>query len=90
MCCRELRLFDGPATRAAAYDASGQFLAVGGPELRVVAGPKQDWAGVGAWADLPKKKGVLSVAWGHLGRSLLVGSGDHNLRLYGAAAGGGA
>jgi hypothetical protein len=45
----------------------------------------QDWAVVKAWPDLPKK-GVLSVAWSPLAGSLLVGGGDHNLRVFAPAA----
>jgi hypothetical protein len=28
------------------------------------------------------QKGAVSVAWGHLGKSLAVGAHDHNLRLF--------
>jgi hypothetical protein len=68
----------------AAYDYSSQYLAVGGADLRVYAA-KQDWALVKAFPDLPKK-GVLSVAWGPAAGSILVGGGDHNLRVFGPAA----
>lgn len=40
LCCRELQPYDEPACRAATYDFSGQYLAVGGSDLRVYA-PKQ-------------------------------------------------
>lgn len=42
--CRELQPYDEPACRAATYDFSGQYLAVGGSDLRVYA-PKQVRAG---------------------------------------------
>ncbi|WIA40690.1 hypothetical protein OEZ86_004386 [Tetradesmus obliquus] len=77
-CIKELRPYDEPACRAVAFDASSQFLAVGGADLRVYA-PKQDWALVKAFPDLPKK-GLLSLAWGPKAGSILVGGGDHNLR----------
>lgn len=43
----------------------------------------QDWAVVKSWPDV-SKKGVLSVAWAPLANSLLVGGGDHNLRVFAA------
>jgi len=36
---------------------------------------------VKSWPDV-SKKGVLSVAWSPLAGSLLVGGGDHNLRVF--------
>jgi hypothetical protein len=69
-----------------AFDYSSQFLAVGGSDLRVYAGPKQDWALIKAFPDLPKK-GVMSIAWGPKAGSILVGGGDHNLRVFGLAGG---
>lgn len=77
---RELRPYDEPACKVAAYDYSSQFLAVGGQDLRVYA-PKQDWSVIKAFPDLPKK-GVLSLAWSPLARSIVVGGGDHNLRVF--------
>lgn len=68
-----------------AYDYSSQYVAVGGSDLRVYA-PKQDWALVKAFPDLPKK-GVLSVVWGPQAGSILVGGGDHNLRVFAPASG---
>lgn len=44
----------------------------------------QDWAVVKSWPDV-SKKGVLSVAWSPLAGSLLVGGGDHNLRVFAPA-----
>jgi hypothetical protein len=44
----------------------------------------QDWAVVKSWPDV-SKKGVLSVAWSPLANSLLVGGGDHNLRVFAPA-----
>lgn len=38
--CRELQPYDEPTCRAACYDYSSQYLAVGGTDLRVYA-PKQ-------------------------------------------------
>jgi hypothetical protein len=46
----------------------------------------QDWALVKAFPDLPKK-GVLSLAWGPKAGSILVGGGDHNLRVFGLTGG---
>jgi hypothetical protein len=39
---------------------------------------------VKAWPDV-STRGVLSVAWAPLAGSLLVGCGDHNLRVFGPA-----
>eukprot|EP00882_Tetradesmus_deserticola_P005719 GHRQ01006021.1.p1 GENE.GHRQ01006021.1~~GHRQ01006021.1.p1 ORF type:complete len:526 (+),score=265.32 GHRQ01006021.1:450-2027(+) len=85
-CIKELRPYDDPSCRAVAFDHSSQFLAVGGSDLRVYA-PKQDWALVKAFPDVPKK-GVLSLAWGPQAGSILVGGGDHNLRVFGLAGSG--
>ncbi|KAF8055477.1 PRP19 [Scenedesmus sp. PABB004] len=84
---RELRPYDEPVTRAAAYDFSSQFLAVGGADVRVY-GAKGDWPALATLPGLPKK-GALSLAWGPGARSLLVGAGDHNLRLYAPPGGDG-
>eukprot|EP00879_Flechtneria_rotunda_P002006 GHRR01002183.1.p1 GENE.GHRR01002183.1~~GHRR01002183.1.p1 ORF type:complete len:517 (+),score=206.67 GHRR01002183.1:358-1908(+) len=85
-CFRELRPYDEPACRVAVYDYSSQYLAVGGSDLRVYA-TKQDWKEVKVFQDLPKK-GVMSVAWSPLASSILVGGGDHNLRVFTSAADG--
>lgn len=45
---------------------------------------KQEWAEVGSIGDLSKR--AQALRWGHDARSMLVGSGDHNLRLYTAPA----
>jgi len=63
------------------FDASGLFLAVGGPHVGVYA-VKQDWSMVKEFTDVPKK-GVNAVAWGQDARSLVVGAADHNLRFFG-------
>jgi hypothetical protein len=42
---------------------------------------------VKAFPDLPKK-GVMSIAWGPKAGQILVGGGDHNLRVFGLAGGG--
>lgn len=82
-CFKELQPFEEPTCRTASYDYSSQYLAVGGSDLRVYA-PKQDWSVVKSWPDV-SKKGVLSVAWSPLANSLLVGGGDHNLRVFAPA-----
>lgn len=82
-CYKDLSPFEEPTCRAACYDFSSQYLAVGGSELLVYA-TKQDWSVVKSWPDV-SKKGVLSVAWAPLASSLLVGCGDHNLRVFGPA-----
>ncbi len=53
-----------------------------------VYGAKQDWELLKAWSDVPTtaKKAVSAVKAGPDMRSVLVGSGDHNLRVFGAAA----
>jgi pre-mRNA-processing factor 19 len=60
---------------------------VGGSDVRVY-GAKQDWELLKAWSDVPTtaKKAVSAVKAGPDMRSVLVGSGDHNLRVFGAAA----
>jgi pre-mRNA-processing factor 19 len=63
------------------FDHSGLYLAVGGADARVYAA-KQDWDLVALWADVPKK-GVAVVKPGPDMKSLLVGGGDHNLRVFG-------
>jgi hypothetical protein len=48
-----------------------------------VYGVKQDWDVVQTFPDLPQQ-GAFSVKFGDNARALYVGSGDHNLRVYGA------
>jgi pre-mRNA-processing factor 19 len=67
-----------------AFDHSGLYLSVGGGDARVY-GSKQDWALLKEWGDVPKK-GVTALKAGPDMRTLLVGGGDHNLRVFGAAA----
>lgn len=75
--------FDNASCASVAFDHSGLYLAVGGSDARVY-GSKQDWALVKAFDDAPKK-GVHALKCGKDMRSLLVGGGDHNLRVFGAA-----
>ncbi|GBF98278.1 spliceosome nuclear pre-mRNA splicing factor [Raphidocelis subcapitata] len=74
----------GGACTSVAFDHSGLYLSVGGPDARVY-GAKQDWALVKAWGDVPKK-GVTALKAGPDMRTLLVGGGDHTLRVFGEAA----
>ncbi|KAL3134881.1 hypothetical protein ABBQ32_007847 [Trebouxia sp. C0010 RCD-2024] len=66
------------------FDYSGQYLAVGGQDARVY-GVKQDWGLLATMSDLPKKgsNSVLSCTWNKPATKLMVGSVDHNLRVYG-------
>lgn len=77
--------YDDASCAKVAFDHSGLYLAVGGSDARVY-GSKQDWALVKQWGDVPAKKGVSALKCGPDMRSLLVGAGDHNLRVFGAAA----
>lgn len=72
----------GPGAASVEFDHSGLYLAVGGADARVY-GAKQEWAVVKTFAEVPKK-GVTALRWGPDARSLLVGGGDHNLRVFGA------
>lgn len=73
---------DEAPTGAVAFDHSGLYLAVGGLDARVYA-VKQEWSVVAQWSGVPAKKGVNVVAWGNDARCLMVGAGDHNLRVFG-------
>ncbi|KAG2485908.1 hypothetical protein HYH03_015352 [Edaphochlamys debaryana] len=73
---------DGPCA-SVAFDHSGQYLAVGGPTVRVF-GQKQQWAELRSIGEVAKKAAALR--WGPDARSLLVGSGDHNLRVFAVPA----
>lgn len=73
----------GGSTAAVAFDHSGLYLGVGGVDARVYA-VKQDWSVIAQWSDVPAKKGVNVMAWGTDARCLMVGTGDHNLRVFGA------
>lgn len=68
------------ATNFASFDHSGNYLAVGGSALEVY-GVKQDWQVVKTFSDLPKKA-INSGKWGVDAKTLVVGAGDHNLRLF--------
>ena len=66
------------------FDASGLYLAVGGPDARVY-GAKQDWALLSTLSDVGAGKGgVHAVRFGADAKSLLVGASDHNLRVFAA------
>ncbi|BDA49495.1 Pre-mRNA-processing factor 19 [Coccomyxa sp. Obi] len=76
----------GPgAPLAVGFDFSGQNLAVGGADARVV-GVKQDWATLFSLSAALGNKGVASLKWTHDSHHLFVGSTDHNLRIFGAEA----
>lgn len=76
--------YDTPSCSSVAFDHSGLYLAVGGADARVY-GSKQDWAVIKTWGDVPKK-GVTALCPGPDMRTLLVGTADHNLRVFGAEA----
>ena len=78
--CRALSPYDDQPCTSVAFDYSGQYLAVGGADARVY-GTKADWNVIKTFPDVPKK-GVLSLRWSSLAGSLLVGSADHNLRVF--------
>ncbi|PNH07333.1 U-box domain-containing protein 72 [Tetrabaena socialis] len=69
---------DGPCA-SVAFDHSGQYLAVGGPAVKIY-GQKQQWSELRTLSEVPKRAAVLR--WGPDARSLLVGAADHNLRLF--------
>ncbi|KAG2434979.1 hypothetical protein HYH02_011978 [Chlamydomonas schloesseri] len=71
---------DGPCT-SVAFDHSGQYLAVGGPTVKIY-GQKQQWAELKTLSEVPKRASALR--WGPDARSLLVGAADHNLRVFSA------
>ncbi|KAI8476157.1 MAG: spliceosome component, nuclear pre-mRNA splicing factor [Monoraphidium minutum] len=75
--------YDGAPCTCVAFDHSGLYLAVGGPDARVY-GSKQEWAPIKEWSEVAKK-GVTALKAGPDMRSLLVGGADHNLRVFGAA-----
>jgi len=77
---RALSPYDDQPCTSVAFDYSGQYLAVGGADARVY-GTKADWNVIKTFPDVPKK-GVLSLRWSSLASSLLVGSADHNLRVF--------
>ncbi|GAB4816363.1 hypothetical protein N2152v2_003409 [Parachlorella kessleri] len=96
---RSLSPYEGSPATSVAFDHSGLYLAVGGPDARVY-GVKQDWEVLKTFPDLPKKdwevlktfpdlpkKGVHALRFGTDARSLLVGSSDHNLRVFAGPAG---
>ena len=64
------------------FDYSGQYLAVGGAELRIF-GTKQDWSVVKTIPDSSGSGRVNDVKFGPDCKFLAVASGDRNLRLYG-------
>ncbi|EIE19108.1 spliceosome component, nuclear pre-mRNA splicing factor [Coccomyxa subellipsoidea C-169] len=73
------------APLAVGFDFSGQNLAIGGSDARVV-GVKQDWAALFSLSAALGNKGVSAVKWSHDSRHLFVGSTDHNLRIFGGDA----
>lgn len=80
---KSLEPFGDSPLCSVAFDHSGQYLAVGGGEVRVF-GQKQEWAEVAKIGHAPKR--ALCLRWGADARTLLVGGHDHNLRLYGVKA----
>eukprot|EP00191_Tetraselmis_sp_GSL018_P012099 CAMPEP_0177611664 /NCGR_PEP_ID=MMETSP0419_2-20121207/20654_1 /TAXON_ID=582737 /ORGANISM="Tetraselmis sp., Strain GSL018" /LENGTH=500 /DNA_ID=CAMNT_0019107493 /DNA_START=165 /DNA_END=1667 /DNA_ORIENTATION=- len=77
---KTLTPYDSDTTSCCAFDSSGYWLAVGGGDARVY-GVKQDWKVVKTLPDVPSK-GVLSLAWGELAKTIAVGASDHSLRIY--------
>lgn len=75
--------YDNQSCSVVSFDRSGLYLSVGGSDARVY-GSKQDWAAVKEFSEVPKK-GVSALKAGPDMRTLLVGGGDHNLRVFGAA-----
>ncbi|GLI62339.1 hypothetical protein VaNZ11_004953 [Volvox africanus] len=73
---------DGPCA-SVAFDHSGQYLAVGGPVVKIF-GQKQQWSELKTLTEIPKRAAALR--WGPDARSLLVGAADHNLRVFGVPA----
>lgn len=71
---------DGIGATSVAFDTSGLFLGVGGPQVAVY-GVKHAWSVVKAFEEVPKK-GVHAVAWGTDAKELFVGASDHNLRIF--------
>ncbi len=74
--------YDDVPVTSLTFDHSGLYLAVGGADARVY-GVKQDWGVIKTFEDVPKK-GVTAVAWAPDAKQLLVGSADHNLRVFGS------
>ncbi|KXZ54344.1 hypothetical protein GPECTOR_5g426 [Gonium pectorale] len=76
---KTLEPFSDGTCASVAFDHSGQYLAVGGPAVKVY-GQKQQWAELRSLAEVPKRAAALR--WGPDARSLLVGAADHNLRVF--------
>lgn len=81
------------AVAAVAFDHSGLYLTAGGAGGARVFGSKQDWAELKALPEAAaagKKGGVTALKAGPDMKSLLVGGGDHNLRVFSVGGAGGA
>jgi pre-mRNA-processing factor 19 len=71
-------------TTCCAFDHSGKYLAVGaGQDVAVYEVSKAEVTEVKLFQDVAKKA-VQSVKWGTDAKSLLIGTQDHNLRIYGS------
>mmetsp|Transcript_12785 Transcript_12785/g.32935 ORF Transcript_12785/g.32935 Transcript_12785/m.32935 type:complete len:502 (+) Transcript_12785:196-1701(+) len=77
---KTLTPFEDSVTTCCSFDKSGNWLGVGGADARIY-GVKQDWSLIRVLPDLPTK-GVRSLAWGDLGKTVAVGAHDHCLRVY--------
>ncbi|MEW5314056.1 MAG: hypothetical protein WDW38_005580 [Sanguina aurantia] len=75
---------DGSACLTVSFDYSGQFLAVGGADARVYSIKAAEATLVRTFTDFPKR-GVAALRFGADAKTLLAGSGDHNLRVFGNA-----
>ncbi|KDD72357.1 hypothetical protein H632_c3461p0 [Helicosporidium sp. ATCC 50920] len=81
---RQIALWEEFAgARAVQFDLSGLFLAMGGDRGVQVAGAKQAWGVLGQLpADALHKGAAAALAWGADAKTLYVGGGDHNLRVF--------
>lgn len=67
---------------ALAFDASGRYLAATEGRRVGIYGAKQSWNILGHVDALAGKGQARNVAWGALAKTIVVGGGDHNLRLF--------
>jgi len=78
---RSFSPYEKAGVQVARFDKSGQYLAVGGQDVRVY-GVKQEWALLKEFSDVPKK-GATDLRFGPDARTIVVSCLDRNLRHYG-------
>lgn len=78
--CREIKPVEASSFSCVTFDSSGKYLAIGGDDARIYS-KEQKFCVIKSFNEIPGNVNCISIDID--AKSILVGSNDHNLRIFG-------